>query len=39
MLEVHTAELLLPDPSPFELKIAIAKLKDKSPGNNQIKQN
>jgi hypothetical protein len=26
-IELHTAEPLVPDPSPFEVKIAIAKLK------------
>jgi hypothetical protein len=36
-IEVHIAELLVPDPSPFEVEIAIAKLKRyKSPGNDQI---
>jgi hypothetical protein len=36
-IELHTAELLLPDPSPFEVEIAIAKLKSyKSPGSDQI---
>jgi hypothetical protein len=25
--EIHTTELLVPDPSPFEIEIAIAKLK------------
>jgi hypothetical protein len=34
---LYTAELLLPDPSPFEVEIAIAKLKNyKSPGSDQI---
>jgi hypothetical protein len=36
-LKIHTAEPLVPDPSPFELEIAIAKLKSyKSPGIDQI---
>jgi hypothetical protein len=36
-IEIHTAEPLVPDPSPFEVEIAIAKLKRyKSPGSNQI---
>jgi hypothetical protein len=26
-IEIHTAELLLPDPSPFNVESAIAKLK------------
>jgi hypothetical protein len=26
-IEIHTAEPLVPDPSPFEVEIAIAKLK------------
>ncbi|PNF38760.1 hypothetical protein B7P43_G14059 [Cryptotermes secundus] len=35
--EIHTAELLVPDPSPFEVESAIAKLKlYKSPGSDQI---
>jgi hypothetical protein len=35
-MEIHTAEPLVPDPSPFEGEIAIAKLKRyKSPGNDQ----
>jgi hypothetical protein len=34
--EIHTAELLVPDPSPFDI-IAIAKLRRyKSPGTDQI---
>jgi hypothetical protein len=34
--EIHTAEPLLSDPSPFEVQIAIIKLKSyKSPGRNQ----
>jgi hypothetical protein len=36
-IEIHTAELLVPDPSTFEVKIAIVKLKMfKSPGSDQI---
>jgi hypothetical protein len=36
-IEIHTAEPLVPDPSPFEVKIAIAKLKKhKSPGGDQL---
>jgi hypothetical protein len=36
-IEIHTAEPLVPDPRPFELEIAIAKLKRyKSPGSDQI---
>jgi hypothetical protein len=36
-IQIHTAEPLVPDPSPFEFEIAIAKLKYyKSPGFNQI---
>jgi hypothetical protein len=40
-LEIHTAEPLVPDTSPFEVEIAIAKLKKKhkSPGSYQIGQN
>ncbi|PNF35751.1 hypothetical protein B7P43_G13042 [Cryptotermes secundus] len=35
--EIHTAEPLVPDPSPFEVESAIAKLKTyKSPGGDQI---
>jgi hypothetical protein len=26
-IEIHTAELIVPDPRPFEFEIAIAKLK------------
>jgi hypothetical protein len=26
-IEIHTAEPLIPDPSPFEVEIAVAKLK------------
>jgi hypothetical protein len=34
-IEIHTAEPLLPDPSPFEVEIAIAKLKRfKSPSGD-----
>jgi hypothetical protein len=34
--EIHAAELLVPDPSPFEVEIAIAKLKRyKPPGSDQ----
>jgi hypothetical protein len=36
-IEIYTLEPLIPDPSLFEVKIAIAKLKKcKSPGSNQI---
>jgi hypothetical protein len=36
-MEIHTAEPLVPDPSPFEVEIAVAKLKRyKSPGSDQI---
>jgi hypothetical protein len=36
-IEVHTAESSVPDPNPFEVDIAIAKLKGyKLPGSNQI---
>jgi hypothetical protein len=36
-IELHTAEPLVPEPSPFEVEIAIAKLKKyKSPGSDQI---
>jgi hypothetical protein len=36
-MEVHTAEPLIPDPSPFEFEIAIAKLKrHKSAGSDEI---
>jgi hypothetical protein len=38
-IEIHTAEPLVPDPSPFEAEIAIAKFKNyiyKSPGSDQI---
>jgi hypothetical protein len=35
--KIHTAELLVPDPNPFEVEIAIAKLKRyESPGYDQI---
>jgi hypothetical protein len=36
-IEMHTAELLVLEPIPFEVKISIAKLKKyKSPGSDQI---
>jgi hypothetical protein len=36
-IEIHTAEPLVPDPSPFEVEIVIAKFKKyKSPGSDQI---
>jgi hypothetical protein len=36
-IEIHTVESLVPDPSCFEVEIAIAKLKRyKSPGSDQI---
>jgi hypothetical protein len=35
-IEIHTAEPLVPGPSRLEVEIAIAKLKYKSPGNDQI---
>jgi hypothetical protein len=36
-IEIHTAEPLVPDPSPSEVEIAIAKLKSyKSPGSDLI---
>jgi hypothetical protein len=36
-IEIHTAEPLVPDPSSFEVEIAIAKLKSyKSPGIDHI---
>jgi hypothetical protein len=36
-IEIQTAEALVPDYSPFEVEIAIAKLKSyKSPGSDQI---
>jgi hypothetical protein len=36
-IEIHTAEPLVPDPSPSEVEIAIAKFKMyKSPGSDQI---
>jgi hypothetical protein len=36
-IEIQTAEPLVPDPSPFEIEIAITKLKMyKSPGRDQI---
>jgi hypothetical protein len=35
--EIHTAELLVPTPSPFEIETATAKLKSyNSPGSNNI---
>jgi hypothetical protein len=35
--EIHTAELLVPEPSAFELRMAIGKLnRHKSPGTDQI---
>jgi hypothetical protein len=37
LIEVHTAELLVPGPSPLEVEINIAKLKKyKSPSSDQI---
>jgi hypothetical protein len=34
-IEIHTAELLVPDPSPFEVEISVAKLKRyKRPGSS-----
>jgi hypothetical protein len=36
-IEIHTAEPLVPDPSPFDFEIAIAELQRyKSPYNDQI---
>jgi hypothetical protein len=36
-IEIHTAEPFVPDPSPFEVEIAIANLKKyKPPGSDQI---
>jgi hypothetical protein len=36
-IEIHVAELLVPDPRPFEVEIAVAKLKKcKLPGGDQI---
>jgi hypothetical protein len=36
-IEIHTAEPLVPDTSPFEVEIAITKLKRyKSPGSDKI---
>jgi hypothetical protein len=36
-IEIHTAEPLIPEPGPFEVETAIAKLKKyKSPGSDQI---
>jgi hypothetical protein len=35
-IEIHTAEPLVPDPSPFEVEIAVEKLRRyKSPGSDQ----
>jgi hypothetical protein len=35
--EIHIAEPLVPDPAPFEVEIAVAKLKrNRSPGSDQI---
>jgi hypothetical protein len=37
MVEIHRAEPLVPDPSPFEVEIAIPNLKKvQSPGGDQI---
>jgi hypothetical protein len=37
-IEIHTAELLVPETSSFEVEIAVAKLKShKSPGSDQIR--
>jgi hypothetical protein len=37
MIEIHTAEPLVPGPIPFDFEIPIANLKKyKSPGSNQI---
>jgi hypothetical protein len=36
-IKMHTVEQLVPDPSPFDVEIVIAKLKRyKSPGSHQI---
>jgi hypothetical protein len=36
-MEIHATETLVPEPSPFQVEIAIAKLKKyKSPGTDQI---
>jgi hypothetical protein len=36
-IEMHIADLIVPDPSPFQVEIVIAKLeKQKSPGSDQI---
>jgi hypothetical protein len=36
-IEIRTSELLVPDPSPFVVELAVAKLKRyKSPGSDQI---
>jgi hypothetical protein len=38
LVEIHTDEPLVGDPTPFEVEIAIAKLeKHKSPGSNDIR--
>jgi hypothetical protein len=38
-IEIHTAEPLVPEASPFEVEISVAKLKRyKSPGNDQIRE-
>jgi hypothetical protein len=36
LVTLDTAELLVPDPSCLEVETAIAKLKYKSPGSDQI---
>jgi hypothetical protein len=36
-IEIHTAEPLVPDPSPFEVEIAIEKLKRYKSGSDQIR--
>jgi hypothetical protein len=39
-IETHTAEPLVPEPSPFEVQIAVTKLERyKSPGNGNFQQN
>jgi hypothetical protein len=36
-IKIHTAQPLVPDPSPFDINIVVAKLKKfKSPGSDQI---